>query len=82
MSNGNAASNEQMQALHTALRDALAEYLEETPMEKRRASTLSVIRSFLMDNGVNVRSLNNAALAKSLSGLTQAVALPFPKTKQ
>ena len=48
------ASREALQALHRALAAALQDYLIQTPPEKRRASMLGVIRSFLSDNSVHV----------------------------
>lgn len=76
-----AAPYELMRRLHQAVLDEMLLYMTETPVEKRRASMMSVIRAFLRDNHVSVQTLQQDGYAASLQHLKDTAALPFPVAK-
>lgn len=71
------ASREQMEELHRLLLESCAEYLAETPPEKRKASMLAVIRAFLRDNGISAQTIRQGGIDAATAKLHAMTALPF-----
>jgi hypothetical protein len=70
------ANREQLEELHGLLTQTLLAYMANTPPNKRRASMLEVIRSFLKDNGI-IKNLEACQdVAESLGELT-SLDVPF-----
>lgn len=77
-----AAPHELMRQLWLGLLEVLLDYVTNTPKGMFRASMLMVVRSFLHDNGVSARTLEQGGYNASLQKLKEKVALPFPEAKQ
>lgn len=71
-----AAPREQLQELHRLLCGIFLDYLRTTPPERRRASMLEVIRSFLRDNGIQKDMTLQEDVQTSLESLAD-MDIPF-----
>lgn len=71
-----AAPRDQLQELHRLLCTTFLDYLQTTPPERRRASMLEVIRSFLRDNGIQKDLTLHEDVQTSLQSLS-SLDIPF-----
>lgn len=71
-----AAPQESLRELHRLLCTTFLDYLQTTPPERRRASMLEVIRSFLRDNGIQKDLTLHGDVQASLQSLS-SLDIPF-----
>lgn len=71
-----AAPRDQLQKLHALLCETFLDYFQTTPPERRRASMLEVIRSFLKDNGIQKDLTLHRDVQTSLESLS-SLDIPF-----
>lgn len=74
---GGPATLEMMQELHYLVAVRCLEYLREILIDKMRAQMLSVIRSFLRDNGIKAEKTRTVEGMADALGQLQGEDMPF-----